>query len=256
MSQGSRNFTPTKDESSSPIRLKSSASGRGLCFTDRAQHESNGRVERKIGMPNEAVRAALLASDLPAYLWPEVYMPMCHTQNLVPSSALQRERRKAIKRQEEYEQEQMNLEAEGDAGGRDDAAGHQSTSDRGEPGCLQQKKKAAPPEIPIRDMIPYLVFHRDVGNEEFRHLADQLKPWGVPCFVYGRREHMRHLEERGVQDFYMGPGSGPSMERVFLRELGSGAVKQYRHVLVPPALVQKHAIRIYMSGVLIGVHCM
>ena len=43
-------------------------------FTDRAQHESNGLVERKIGMVNEAVRAALLASDLTAYLWPEVYM--------------------------------------------------------------------------------------------------------------------------------------------------------------------------------------
>ena len=99
-------------------------------------------------------------------------------------------------------------------------------------------------------MIPYLVFHCYVTNELFRHLADQLKPWGVPCFVYGRREHMRHLEERGVQGFYMGPGSGPSMERVFLREPGSGAVKQYRHVRVPPALVQKHAIRMYMSEVM------
>ena len=69
-------------------------------------------------------------------------------------------------------------------------------------------------------MIPYLMFHRDVSNEEFQRLADQLKPWGVPCFVYGRREHMRQLEERGVQGFNMGPGSGPSMERVLLREPG------------------------------------
>ena len=61
---------------------------------------------------------------------------------------------------------------------------------------------------------------------------------------------MRHLEERGVQGFYMGAGSGPSMERVFLREPGSGAVKQFRHVLVPPALAQKHAIRMYMSDVM------
>ena len=167
-------------------------------FTDRAQHESNGLVERKIGMLNEAVRAALLANDLPAYLWPEVYMATCHAQNLVPSSALQRERRKAIKRQKEYEQEEMNLEAEADATGREDTAGNQGASDQGEPGGLQQKKKAAPPEIPIHDMIPYLVFLRDVSNEEFSRLADQLKPWAVPCFVYGRREHMRHLEERGV----------------------------------------------------------
>ena len=60
---------------------------------DRGQHEANGLVKRKIGMLSEAVRAALLTSDLPAYLWPEVYMAMCHTLNLVSSSALQRERR-------------------------------------------------------------------------------------------------------------------------------------------------------------------
>ena len=155
-------------------------------FTDRAEHESNGLVERKIGMLNEAVRAALLASDMPAYLWPEVYMAMCHTQNLVPSSALQLERRKVIKRQEEYEQEEMHLEAEADTAGQDDAAGSTATSDQGEPGGLQKKQKAAPPEIPIQDMIPYLVFHRDVTNEDFQRLVEHLKPWGVPCFVYGR----------------------------------------------------------------------
>ena len=32
-------------------------------FTDRAQHESTGLVERKIGQLNESTRAALLASD-------------------------------------------------------------------------------------------------------------------------------------------------------------------------------------------------
>ena len=95
-------------------------------------------------------------------------MAMCHTQNLVPSSALQRERRKVIKRQEENEQEEMNLAAEADAAGQDDAAGDQGTSDQGEPGGLKKKKKAAPPETPMQDMIPYLVFHRDVTNEVFR----------------------------------------------------------------------------------------
>ena len=156
-------------------------------FTDRAQHESNGPVERKIGMLNEAVIAALFASDLPVYLWQEVYMAMCHAQNLVPSSALQRERRKVIKRQEEYEQEEMNLAAQADAVGQEEAVGGQGTSDQGEPGGLQKKKKAAPPEIPIQDMIPHLLSHRDVTNEQFWWLADQLKPWGVSCFVYGRR---------------------------------------------------------------------
>ena len=48
-------------------------------FTDRAHHQSNRLVERKIGQLNETTRAALLASDLPTYLLREVYMAMCHT---------------------------------------------------------------------------------------------------------------------------------------------------------------------------------
>ena len=68
-------------------------------FTDRAQHQSNGLVERKIGQLNDSTRAALLASDLPAYLWPDMYMAMCHTQNIVPRSALQRELKKEKKEQ-------------------------------------------------------------------------------------------------------------------------------------------------------------
>ena len=68
-------------------------------FTDRAQQQSNGLVERKIGQLNESTLAALLASNVPAYLWPEVYMAMCHTQNIVPCSELQRELKKDKKDQ-------------------------------------------------------------------------------------------------------------------------------------------------------------
>ena len=57
-------------------------------------------MERKIGQLNESTRAALPASDLPAYLWLEVYMAMCHTQNIVPSSALQRELKKKKKKEQ------------------------------------------------------------------------------------------------------------------------------------------------------------
>ena len=51
-------------------------------------------MERTIGQLNKSTRVALLASDLPAYFWPEVYMAMCDTQNMVFSSALQRELKK------------------------------------------------------------------------------------------------------------------------------------------------------------------
>ena len=55
---------------------------------------------------------------------------------------------------------------------------------------------------------------------------------------------MRHLETRGQKGLYMGPGSGPSMDRVFLETCGSRAVKQFRHVLVPPAYAQQHAMHL------------
>ena len=34
------------------------------------------------------------------------------------------------------------------------------------------------PEVPLRDMIPYLAFHRDGTDEYFKHLVGQLKPEG------------------------------------------------------------------------------
>ena len=65
-------------------------------------------MERKIGQLNESTRAALLANDLPAYLWPEVYMAMSHTQNMVLSSALQREMNK--KEQQKKKEEKSSWE--------------------------------------------------------------------------------------------------------------------------------------------------
>jgi len=46
----------------------------------------------------------------------------------------------------------------------------------------------------------------------------------------------------------MGPGSGPSMDRVILKNGGTGAVKQLRHVLVPPAFAQRHAVRMHLAA--------
>ena len=69
-------------------------------FADRAQHLSNGLLESKTSQLNDSVRSTLLASDLAAYLWPKVYMAMCNTRNMVPSSALQRELKRKQKQQE------------------------------------------------------------------------------------------------------------------------------------------------------------
>ena len=148
---------------------------------------------------------------------------MCHTQNMVPSSALQRE----LKKKEQQKKTEEKPSGEGDSA----------------PGETGEAKAAAEPvELPDRDMIPYLVFYRDVTDEQFQQLVSQLKPWGVPLLVYHRRDNMRHLDTWGQKGFYMGLGSGSSMDRVFLGAGGSRAVKQFRLVLVPPAYAQQHAM--------------
>ena len=82
----------------------------------------------------------------------------------------------------------------------------------GEQGDAAAQAAAESLEVPVRDMILYLAFHRDTSDEYFKQLVGQLKPWGVPVFVYHRRDNMRHLETRSQKRFYMGPGSGPSMD--------------------------------------------
>ena len=155
------------------------------------QHQSNGLVEKTIGQLNESVRSTLLASDLRAYLCPEVHMSMCHTQNLVLSSALQRELKK---RQKQEEEDMAQHQEQTDA-----TTSTHNTGDkkRGELGVKKAKAARQPSdEIPIRNMILYLVLHRDVTDEDSQRLSHQLKPWGLPCFAYARRDHLRHLETR------------------------------------------------------------
>ena len=62
-----------------------------------------------------------------------------------------------------------------------------------------------------------------------------------------RRDNMRHLDTRSQKGFYMGPGSGLTMDRVFLKNGGAGTVKHFRHVLVPPAFAQQHAMRMHLE---------
>ena len=70
--------------------LESFCTWRGIVhtFTDTAAHQSNGLVERRIGLLNTGVRSCLLRSGLPHYLWIEAYLHVAHAQNLLPSHAL------------------------------------------------------------------------------------------------------------------------------------------------------------------------
>ena len=51
--------------------LESFCTWRGIVhtFTDIAAHQSNGIVERRMGLQNKGVRSCLLRSELPHYLW-------------------------------------------------------------------------------------------------------------------------------------------------------------------------------------------
>ena len=89
-------------------------------------------------------------------------MAMCHTQNIVTSSALQRDLKK-----ERKEQLEKQMKKNGKGG---------STS--GEQGHAVAQAAAESLEVPVRDMIPYLAFHRDTSDECFKQLVGQLKPWG------------------------------------------------------------------------------
>ena len=47
-------------------------------FTDTAAHQSNGLVERRIGLLNTVVRSCLLRSGLPHYIRVEAYLHIAH----------------------------------------------------------------------------------------------------------------------------------------------------------------------------------
>ena len=109
------------------------------------------------------------------------------------------------------------------------------------------KKERAELVVPVRDMIPLLAQHRQMTDEEFRRHADQVQPFGVEGWAYGRRKDLRHLEARGVKVIYVGPGPGPSMKRVYVRNGRAGYVRIYRHVVIPPAAVQRYAMRLNVN---------
>ena len=57
-------------------------------FTDTAAQQSNGVVERRIGLLKNGVRSCLLRCGLPPYLWVEAYLRVAHAHILLPSRAL------------------------------------------------------------------------------------------------------------------------------------------------------------------------
>ena len=75
-----------------------------------------------------------------------------------------------------------------------------------------------------------------------------MRPFGVQVLVYPRRASLQHLEERGLMGYIMGPGDGPSMDRVYITRDTGSTVRQYRHVVTPLVCLEMHAALMHVSG--------
>ena len=54
-------------------------------------------------------------------------------------------------------------------------------------------------------------------------------------------------QQRGVPGFFMGPGDGPSMDRVYVKSTTKATVCQYRHVVTPRVCLEEYAMTLHCS---------
>ena len=93
----------------------------------------------------------------------------------------------------------------------------------------------------IRRCIPYLLYYGDFTDDTFRLL-------GVQVIVYPRRASAHHIEEMGLMGYFMGPGDGPSIDRVYITKGTGATVRQYRHVVTPLVCLEMHAALMHCAG--------
>ena len=151
-------------------------------FSDTAAHLSNGVAGRTIGQLTTGIRSCWLCSCLPHTLWVEAAMHVAHAQNLLPTQTL------------------LNR-----------ASG---TTSKGRHSTDHEELTRLAPDI--QRCIPYLLYYGDVTDDTFRHLVQPMQPFCVQMIVYPRRASLQHLEERGIMEYFMGPGDGPSMARLYI----------------------------------------
>ena len=195
--------------------LESFCAWRGIVhtFSDTAAHQSNGVTERRIGQLTTGIRSCLLRSCLPHHLWVEVAMHVAHAQNLLPTQKLLNRKSGTTSSERQYTD-------------------------------LEELTRLAPD---IRRCIPYLLYYGDVTDDTFRLLVQQMRPFGVQVIVYPRRASLKHLEERGIMGYSMGPGDSPSMDRVYTSRPTGATVRQYRHVVTPLVCLEMHAALMHCS---------
>ena len=191
--------------------LESFCAWRGIVhtFSDTAAHQSNGVAERRIGQLTTGICACLLRSCLPYHLWKEAAMHVAHAKNLLPTQTLLDRESGTTSRERHY----INFE---------------------------QLSRLAPD---IQRCTPYLLYYGDVTRDKFCLLVQQMRPFGVQVIIYPRRASLHHFEKRGVMGYFMGPGDGPSMDRVYITKWTGATVRPYRHVVTPLVCLEMHAAR-------------
>ena len=75
----------------------------------------------------------------------------------------------------------------------------------------------------------------------------QRRPFGVRVVAYPRRDDLKHLEAHGVNGVFMGPGGGPSMDRVYVKSTTKSTVRQYRNVVTPRVCLEEYAMKLHCS---------
>ena len=183
-------------------------------FSDTAAHQSNGVAERRIGPLTTGIPSCLLRNCPPHTLWVEAAMHVAHAQILLPTQTL------------------LNRESG-------------TTSKERQYTDLEELTRLA---HDIRRCIPYLLYYGDVTDEMFRLLVQQMRPFGAQVIVYPRRASLHHLEERGLMGYFMGPGDGPSMDRVHITRDTGSTVRQYRHIVTPLVCLEMHPALMHVSG--------
>ena len=145
--------------------------------------------------------------------WVEAYLHVARTQNLLPSHAL------------------LNRE----------------TRLNGKKRKLADVTKLEDQVSDFRRCVPYLLYYGDVSEEAFGLLVEQMRHFGVRVVAYPRRDDLKHLEARGVIGFFMGPGDGPSMDRVYVKSTTKSTVRQYRHLVTPRVCLEEYAMKLDCS---------
>ena len=150
---------------------------------------------------------------MPHYLWVEAYLHIPYAQNLLPSHAL------------------LNREAH-----------------------LNRKKRKLADVTELEDQVSdfrrcfaCLLYYGDVSEEAFGLLVEQMRPFGVRVVAYPRSDDLKHLEACGVIGFFMGPGDGPSMNRVYVKSTTKSTVRQYRHVVTHRVCLEEYAMKLHCS---------